>query len=185
MAPRNLLNLERVNKSFGRAPVLDAVSLGVAAGERIGVVGRNGGGKSTLLKVMAGAEPADSGRVTRSGDLRLGVLDQSGVVSANLTVREYIVGEVDTHDWASQAATREVLDHLLGGYADDALDRTLGGLSGGEIRRVELARLLTQELDLLLLDEPTNHLDVEAIAWLAGHLRARRNLALIVVTHDR
>lgn len=185
MAPRNLLNLENVDKSFGRRPLLDKVSLGIAAGERIGVVGRNGGGKTTLLKVMAGIEPADSGRVTRASELRLGVLAQAADVDPHLTIRQYVVGEAETHDWASQGATREVLTRLLGGFSDALLDRTLDRLSGGERRRVELAHLLTSNLDLLMLDEPTNHLDVEAIFWLAGHLRAQRDLALVVVTHDR
>ena len=185
MAPRNLLNLEAVHKSFGRRPLLDGVSLGIAASERIGVVGRNGGGKSTLLKVMAGLEPVDAGRVTKAGDLRLGVLSQAATVDSSMTIREYVVGDRETHDWTSEARTRDVLIRLLGGFGDELLERELGGLSGGERRRVELAHLLSQDLDLLMLDEPTNHLDVEAIAWLAGHLRSQRSLALVVVTHDR
>ena len=181
----NLLNLEKVTKSFGRRPLLDGVSLGLAAGERVGVVGRNGGGKSTLIKVIAGLEPVDSGRVTRAGGLRLGVLDQAGSIAASTTIRQYVMGDAHTHAWAAVGAIRDVLTHLLGGFDDVLLDRTMDRLSGGERRRVELAHLLTSELDVLLLDEPTNHLDVEAIAWLAGHLRARRELALVVVTHDR
>ncbi len=181
----NLLNLDRAEKSFGRRPLLDGVSLGVTAGERVGVVGRNGGGKSTLLKVMAGLEPVDAGRVTRAGGLRLGTLDQAATVQPGTTIREYVVGDADTHDWAALANTRDVLTQLLGGFDDALLDRPMDRLSGGERRRVELAHLLTRELDLLLLDEPTNHLDVEAISWLAGRLRSRRKLALIVVTHDR
>lgn len=185
MSRANLLNLDNATKSFGRRPLLGGVSLGVAAGERIGVVGRNGGGKSTLLKVMAGLEPVDTGRVTRVGSLRLGILDQAGAVTPGTTIREYVLGDANTHDWAALATTREVLTALLGGFDEALLDRRLERLSGGERRRVELAHLLTQELDVLLLDEPTNHLDVEAIAWLAENLRARRKLAVIVVTHDR
>jgi len=181
----NLLNLDRAEKSFGRRPLLDGVSLGVTAGKRVGVVGRNGGGKSTLLKVMAGLEPVDAGRVTRAGGLRLGTLDQAATVQPGMTIREYVVGDADTHDWAALANTRDVLTQLLGGFDDALLNRPMDRLSGGERRRVELAHLLTRELDLLLLDEPTNHLDVEAISWLAGRLRSRRKLALIVVTHDR
>ncbi len=185
MAPRNLLNAEAVRKSFGRDPVLDGVSLGVAAGERIGVVGRNGGGKSTLLRLLGGGESPDSGRVTRSGGLQVGVLEQVGVFQPGATVRGSVVGDRDDHDWASEALTREVLLELLGGYDEARLDRPVAELSGGEQRRVQLAQLLLQPLDLLLLDEPTNHLDVEAVDWLAGHLRGRPMLSVVVVTHDR
>ncbi|MEO8106187.1 MAG: ATP-binding cassette domain-containing protein, partial [Actinomycetes bacterium] len=185
MAPRNLLSAEAVRKSFGRDPVLDGVSLGVAAGERIGVVGRNGGGKSTLLRVLGGSEAPDSGRVTRSGSLQVAALEQVGVFPLGATVRMSVVGDRDEHDWASDARTREVLLALLGGYDEARLDRPVAELSGGEQRRVQLAQLLLQPLDLLLLDEPTNHLDVEAVDWLARHLRARPMLSVVVVTHDR
>ena len=185
MAPRNLINVEGASKSYGRHPLLDGVSLGVAEGERIGVVGRNGGGKSTLLRVLAGSEPPDSGRVTRTGDLALGMLAQAALIDPTTTVRSYVVGDRDEHEWASQPRTREVFTALLGGFDDGLLDRALGPLSGGERRRVELSALLLRDLDLLLLDEPTNHLDVEAVSWLAEHLRSRRGLSLVVVTHDR
>jgi ATP-binding cassette subfamily F protein uup len=185
MAPRNLLNLENVSASYGKGPVLDEVSLGIAKGERIGVVGRNGGGKSTLLRVMSGLEAPQSGRVTHVGDLRIGVLAQSAVLDPAMTVRRFVLGEDADHVWATRADAREVLTELLGGFDATLLDRPLGPLSGGERRRVELARLLLDELDLLVLDEPTNHLDVEAVAWLSRHLLARRGLALVVVTHDR
>jgi ATP-binding cassette subfamily F protein uup len=185
VAPRNLLNAEAVRKSFGRDPVLDGVSLGVAAGERIGVVGRNGGGKSTLLRLLGGGESPDSGRVTRSGGLQVGVLEQVGVFQPGVTVRASVVGDRDDHEWASESLTREVLRELLGGYDEARLDRPVAELSGGEQRRVQLAQLLLQPLDLLLLDEPTNHLDVEAVDWLAGHLRGRPMLSVVVVTHDR
>jgi ATP-binding cassette subfamily F protein uup len=185
VAATNLLNFEDVTKSFGREPVLNAVSLGVETSARIGVVGRNGGGKSTLLKVMAGLEGVDSGRVTVARDVQTGVLSQLGVVDAEATVRDHVLGDRPEHVWASDTRTREVLESLLGGYDSGVLDRPLGPLSGGEQRRVQLAALLMQDLDLLLLDEPTNHLDVEAVAWLAQHLRLRRRLAVVVVTHDR
>lgn len=185
MAVRNLLNLENLQKTYGRQPVLDGVSLGVAEAERIGVVGRNGGGKSTLLKVLAGLEPADAGRSTRANDLRLGLLSQVGIVNPVSSIRQFVLGGRDEHDWASDSRTRDVLTALLGGFEPALLDRTIGPLSGGERRRVQLARLLIHDLDLLLLDEPTNHLDVEAVAWLAQHLRSRRNLSVVVVTHDR
>jgi len=185
VAPRNLLNLEDAHKTFGREPILNGVSLGVAVGERIGVVGRNGGGKSTLLKVMAGLETADSGRVTRSSSLQLGVLAQVVRFSPDQTIADFVLGGRDEHDWASEARSREVLAALLGGFDAVRLERVLGQLSGGEQRRVQLAHLLLQDLDLLLLDEPTNHLDVEAVDWLARHLRSRPALSVVVVTHDR
>jgi ATP-binding cassette subfamily F protein uup len=185
MAPRNLLNLENVTVSFGRGPVLDGVSLGVAARERIGVVGRNGGGKSTLLRVLGGTQVPDQGRMTKGADVRVGMLAQAALLDPAMTVGQFVLGDRATHDWAGDAAARDVLTHLLGGYDQVRLDRVLGPLSGGERRRTELAHLLLTDLDLLILDEPTNHLDVEAVAWLAAHLRARRDLAVIVVTHDR
>ncbi len=185
MAPRNLLNIEHVGKDYGKGPVLADVSLGVAEAERVGIVGRNGGGKSTLMRIMAGRESADSGRVTRGNDVRLGLLAQIDDFEPGATVRSVVVGNRDEHEWAGDALIRDVLTGILGGFDDALLDRTIAGMSGGERRRVALARLLTTELDVLLLDEPTNHLDVEAIAWLAAHLKSRRALAIVVVTHDR
>lgn len=185
MAAANLLNIEKVSKSFGRAPLLDEVSLGVQVGDRIGVVGRNGGGKSTLLKVMTGLEPADSGRVTMGNDVRVGVLSQAAEIDSSQIVRDFLVGDRPEHEWMSDRRTRDCLNALLGGFEEVRLDRPISQLSGGERRRVELAALLLHELDLLVLDEPTNHLDVEAVAWLASHLKSRRDLALVVVTHDR
>ena len=185
VAARNLVNLERVTKDFGKGPVLDEVSLGVDVGDRIGIVGRNGGGKSTLLRLMEGLEQPDSGRVTRTGGLRLGWVRQIDELEPHRTIREHVLGDIDDHQWASQPQIREALTELLGGFGPEVLERTLDGLSGGERRRVELARCLIEPLDLLLLDEPTNHLDVEAVAWLAEHLRVRRDLGLVVVTHDR
>ncbi len=185
MAPRNLANIEKVSKSFGRAALLDDVSLGVQEGDRIGVVGRNGGGKSTLLKVMTGIEAPDSGRVTIGNDVALGVLTQSALLDSSQSVREFLVGDRPEHEWLSDRRTRDCINALLGGHGSAQLDRPISQLSGGERRRIELAALLLQDLDLLILDEPTNHLDVEAVAWLAEHLKSRRELALVVVTHDR
>ena len=183
---RNLVNLENVSKSYGTRTLLDEVSLGVADGDRIGVVGRNGDGKSTLLRLLARAEAPDSGRVTHAGGLRVGVVAQHDDLPLDTTVRETVVGAGPAHEWASEAGVREVLAGLFGEREalDEMLDRPLGPLSGGERRRVALARALVGEHDLLVLDEPTNHLDVEAIDWLARHLAARRE-ALVVVTHDR
>jgi ABC transport system ATP-binding/permease protein len=185
MASRNLVNLEAVTKSFGDDPLLDRVSLGVGEGERIAVVGRNGAGKSTLLRVMAGLEPPDKGRVTVGSDVHLGVLAQTEVVDADITVRQYVMPARDTHEWAGDARIRDVLYGLLGGFDDELLERVVSTMSGGERRRVQLARELIADSDLLFLDEPTNHLDVEVVAWLADHIRSRSSLAVVVVTHDR
>ncbi len=177
----NLLNLEKVTKSYGVRILLDEVSLGVAEGERIGIVGRNGDGKTTLLNLMAGRETPDSGRVSLTRGLHIGYLDQRDLLDDTHTVREVVLAGKEDHEWAGDSRTREVVEVLL---ADIALDRSVHGLSGGERRRCSLARLLLDDVDLVILDEPTNHLDVEAVAWLADHL-VRRTSALVVVTHDR
>jgi len=177
----NLLNLERVSKSYGVRPLLTDVSLGVGAGERIGIVGRNGDGKTTLLRVMTGEEPVDDGRVSRQRGLLVGYLRQTDDYSDAHTVREVVLGGRSDHEWAADPALREIVTVLLAGVE---LDRAVSGLSGGERRRCGLAGLLIGEHDLIVLDEPTNHLDVEAVAWLARHLASRPS-ALVVVTHDR
>jgi ABC transport system ATP-binding/permease protein len=183
MAPpaANLVNLERVHKSYGIRPLLDGVSLGVGTGERIGVVGRNGDGKTTLLRVIGGLEEPDRGRVSRARGLHLGYLTQGDDLEPSATVQEAVLGERAEHEWAADSFTREIVEVLLAGIP---LDRRVDGLSGGERRRCSLARLLLGDHDLIVLDEPTNHLDVEAVSWLAEHL-ARRTSALVVVTHDR
>ena len=181
----NLVSLERVHKAYGVRPLLADVSLGVGEGDKVGVVGRNGDGKTTLLRVLAGLEPADDGRVTRNRGLRLGYLTQGDDLDPAATVREAVLEGRAEHEWAADASTREVVEVLLAGVP---LDRTIEGLSGGERRRCSLARLLLGDHDLVVLDEPTNHLDVEAVAWLARHLNespSRRTSALVVVTHDR
>ncbi|MEU4315999.1 ABC-F family ATP-binding cassette domain-containing protein [Nocardia sp. NPDC024068] len=187
----NLINLEQVSKSFGIKPLLDGVSLGIHAGDRIGVVGLNGGGKTTLLEVLTGIEEPDAGRVSRLGGLRLAVVTQRGVLPENATIGEVVLaglaedaptGDIAEHEWAANPRIRSVLDGI--GIADLGLDTKVTNLSGGERRRVALAAALVRELDLLVLDEPTNHLDVEGVQWLAEHLLARRS-ALVVVTHDR
>jgi ABC transport system ATP-binding/permease protein len=175
----NLVNLERVSKAYGPLVLLGGISLGVAAGERIGVVGRNGGGKTTLVSILAGASQPDSGRVTHGRDVRVGYLPQHD--GAGGTVRELVLGARPEHDWAGDPRAREVVSALLPGIAMDA---PAGQLSGGERRRVALARLLVADPVMLVLDEPTNHLDIEAIDWLAGHLRDR-GTAVVAVTHDR
>ena len=181
MAMPNLLNLEKVTKSYGVRILLDEVSLGVGEGERIGIVGRNGDGKTTLLNLMAGREVPDTGRVSTNRGLHIGYLDQRDLLDDTHTVREVVLAGRADHEWAADARMREVVEVLLAGVA---LDRDVHGLSGGERRRCSLARLLLHDDDLLILDEPTNHLDVEAVAWLADHL-VRRTSALVVVTHDR
>ncbi|MCW2613424.1 MAG: putative transporter ATP-binding protein [Frankiales bacterium] len=180
----NLLNLENVTVAHGTRLLMDEVSLGVSEGDRIGVVGRNGGGKTTLLKTLIKAEEPHSGRVTHSSGLRIGVLTQDVRVDVRLTAHQAILGETAEHTWAGDARVREVLDGL--GLHTMGLDSTIETMSGGERRRVALAALLVQEWDLLVLDEPTNHLDVEGVAWLADHLKQRSPVqAHLVVTHDR
>ncbi len=177
----NLLNLEKVSKSYGVRPLLTDVSLGIGAGERIGIVGRNGDGKTTLLEVMSGLEEPDTGRVSRARGLTIGYLHQGDELVDTHTVREAVLGGRSDHEWAADPTTREVVEELLAGVS---LDRAVSGLSGGERRRCSLAALLLDHHDLVILDEPTNHLDVEAVAWLAAHVAARPS-ALVVVTHDR
>lgn len=178
----NLINLENVSKSYGTTSVLSAVSLGVGDTDRIGVVGRNGGGKSTLLRMITAAEPPDSGRATHTGNLRLATVDQAGQLAAGASVRDVVVGDTAEHVWAGDAAVREVLSGL--GLSAIGLDVGVDRLSGGERRRVSLAAALVTDADLLVLDEPTNHLDIEGVTWLAGYLNRRRG-ALLAVTHDR
>ncbi|TQC51147.1 ABC transporter ATP-binding protein [Rhodococcus sp. WS4] len=180
----NLINLEQVSKSFGIKPLLDSVSLGLQEGERIGVVGLNGGGKTTMLEVLAGVESPDSGRVSRVGGLRMAVVTQRGVLPPGSSVGDVVLGPlgVADHEWAGDARIRSILAGI--GIDNLGLEVSVDGLSGGERRRVALAAALVQDLDLLVLDEPTNHLDVEGVQWLAEHLVSRRS-ALVVVTHDR
>ncbi|WP_030144491.1 ABC-F family ATP-binding cassette domain-containing protein [Glycomyces sp. NRRL B-16210] len=199
MSAPNLVNLETVSKAYPDQVILDSVSLGIAAGQRVGVVGRNGDGKSTLLRLIARADEPDSGRVVHTGGTRLAVLGQTDALDDARSVHEALFGDAEAHEWASSARVREILTGLFGGLdapaLPEGLDSRIGVLSGGERRRVDLARVLTgsvdgrlpagaEPADLLLLDEPTNHLDIEGIAWLASHLNATRS-AIVVVTHDR
>ena len=190
----NLVSLERVSLVFGTAHVLDEVSLGVQTGDRIGVVGVNGGGKSTLLRVMADLQEPDSGRITKQGGtdgIDIGMLSQVDALNPAWTVHEAVLGDLPEHVWAGDPRIRDVLDGLLGGTRAEGmggLDSHVGPKSGGERRRLALARLLVADPELLLLDEPTNHLDVEGVAWLAHHLatqRPRPGNATVAITHDR
>lgn len=181
----HLLGAERLHLEFPTRTVFDEVTLGIDEGDRIGVVGRNGDGKSTLLKLLAGRLEPDGGRVTVRRGIRIGMLDQADTVDPDATVAEAVVGGIEEHVWAGDAKVRDVIAGLL---ADVPWHGRVGSLSGGQRRRVGLAALLIGDWDVLFLDEPTNHLDVEGIAWLARHVKGRwaaNDGALVVVTHDR
>ncbi len=181
----HLLGGESLRLEYPTTLVFESVTVGLSEGDRIGVVGRNGDGKSSLLRMLAGRLTPDAGRVTVRGGVRLGVLDQGDVLDPALTVGAAVVGDRPEHEWAGDAKVRDVLAGLV---ADLPWDGQVGNLSGGERRRVALAALLAGDHDVLFLDEPTNHLDVQAITWLAAHLKARwapNAGGLLVVTHDR
>ena len=180
-----LLGCEKVRVEFPTKTVFDSVSLGVEEGDRIGIVGRNGDGKSTLLALLAGTLEPDDGRVLKNGTVHVGVLGQADALADDDTVERAVVGDLPEYQWAGDARVRDIIAGLA---ADIPWDARVGTLSGGQRRRVDLARLLIGDWDVLALDEPTNHLDVRAITWLAGHLKARWKQgagALLVVTHDR
>ena len=181
----NLVGLENISHEYPNRVVLADVTIGVHAGDRIGVVGRNGDGKSTLLSIIGGTLVADSGRVTVRGGTRIGVLTQDDVFDDEATVAQTVVGDGPEHEWAGNPVIRGVLSGLL---SDVDTNATIGSLSGGQRRRTALAKLLVGDWDVLLLDEPTNHLDVSGVSWLAEHLNRRWKSgdgALVVVTHDR
>ncbi|ASW24506.1 ABC transporter ATP-binding protein [Bifidobacterium pseudolongum subsp. globosum] len=179
------LGLEHVSLAFATKTVFTDVTQGVFEGDRIGIVGRNGDGKSTLLKLLDGTQEPDSGRVTRRNGLTFGMLTQRDALDDNATLREAALEGREDYEWASQQQSREIVEALLGGMN---LDAKIGSLSGGQRRRADLARLLLKDWDILALDEPTNHLDVITIHWLAEHLKnrwSRGTGALLLVTHDR
>ncbi|SFR67785.1 ATPase components of ABC transporters with duplicated ATPase domains [Microbacterium azadirachtae] len=181
----HLLGAEGLHLEFPTRVVFDSITLGIEEGDRIGIVGRNGDGKSSLLAMLAGRLDPDAGRVTVRGGTTIGVLDQADVLDDALTVGRTIVGDTPEHEWAGDATVRDVIDGLV---SDLDWDASVADLSGGQRRRVALAKLLAGDWDILALDEPTNHLDVEAIGWLAEHLKRRwpaNQGALMVVTHDR
>ncbi|WP_394215904.1 ABC-F family ATP-binding cassette domain-containing protein [Brachybacterium vulturis] len=181
----HLLGTQSLHVSLPDRVLLDDITVGIDEGDRIGVVGRNGDGKSTLLRLLAGLSTPDEGRVTVRGGVRVGVLSQQDEATADTTVRHRVVGDRPEFEWASDPRIRDVLSGLLEGID---LGSPLTALSGGQLRRVHLAELLVGDWDVLLLDEPTNHLDVEGISWLAEHLRrrwSRKDGGLVVITHDR
>jgi ATPase subunit of ABC transporter with duplicated ATPase domains len=180
----NLVNAERITMSYGTRTLLDGISLGLGRGEVVGVVGRNGAGKTSLLHILAGTLTPDSGRVTHTSHLSIGFLHQIDDTQATASVRDVIVAGAPDHVWAANPETRAIVEHLL---ADIDLDLRVDSLSGGERRRAGLVKLLLADHDLLILDEPTNHLDVEAIDWLAKHLNDRQaaEVAMLIVSHDR
>jgi ATPase subunit of ABC transporter with duplicated ATPase domains len=181
----HLLGAEEITLAFPTKEVFSGVTIGINEGDRIGVVGANGDGKSTLLKVLAKRLDVDSGRVTHRGGVRIGLLDQADVLDGSLTIGAAVVGHTPEHVWAGDARVRDVISGLLN---DLDWNQLVDELSGGQRRRVALAALLVQDLDIVMLDEPTNHLDVEGVAWLAKHLNARWSKTtggLVVVTHDR
>ncbi|MBB5831707.1 ABC-F family ATP-binding cassette domain-containing protein [Brachybacterium aquaticum] len=181
----HLLGTQSLHVALPDRVLLDDITVGIDEGDRIGVVGRNGDGKSTLLRLLARTQEPDDGRVTVRGGVRVGVLSQQDEATVGATVRQRVVGDRPEYEWASDARIRDVLAGLLGGID---LEAPLTDLSGGQLRRVHLAELLVGDWDVLLLDEPTNHLDVEGIAWLAEHLRRRwsaKDGGLVVITHDR
>ncbi len=181
----HLLSAESISLEFPAKKLFLNVTVGLAGGDRIGVVGRNGDGKSTLLSILSQRLKPDLGTVSLRKGVTIGVLDQGDALDPSLTVSDHVIGTRMTHEWAANYVTREIVTNLV---KDIPLTERIGNLSGGERRRVALAKLLTGDWDVLALDEPTNHLDVEGVAWLAKHLRSRwgkNEGALIVVTHDR
>lgn len=180
-----LFGCENVHLEYPTKTIFDSLSLGVNDGDCIGVVGRNGDGKSTLLGLFEGTVEPDEGRVVRTGGVRFASLRQDDALADAQSVGWNIVGDIPEYEWASDATIRQIIDGLIG---DISWDTPVGTLSGGQRRRVDLARVLVADAEVLLLDEPTNHLDVVAITWLANHLRrrfARKEGAMVVVTHDR
>lgn len=183
--PVHDIGLENVSFDFATKTIFRDVTLGVVEGDRIGIVGKNGDGKSTLLRILAGLQPVDSGRVTKRGGLSLGMLNQRDSLDDNATVVQAALEGREEYEWAADASSRAIVETLL---LDIPLDTLVGTLSGGQRRRVDLARLLLHDWDILVLDEPTNHLDMPTIHWLAAHLKSRWSAnagALLVVTHDR
>ena len=181
----HLLGAERIRLSFATTEVFKDLTIGVQDGDRIGIVGKNGDGKSTLLRLFAKIQDPDAGQITKRSDVRVGMLDQLDDFLPNQTIAQVVIGDLAEHEWAGNPKVRDIFSGLL---ADFDFDQEVAQLSGGQRRRVALAALLAGEWDILMLDEPTNHLDIEGVAWLAQHLKTRWGRSsggLLVVTHDR
>ena len=181
----HLLGAERIRLSFATTEVFQDLTIGVQDGDRIGIVGKNGDGKSTLLRLFAKLQAPDSGQITKRSDVRIGMLDQFDDFLPDQTISQLVIGDLAEHEWAGNPKVRDIFAGLL---ADFDFDQKVVQLSGGQRRRVALAALLADDWDILMLDEPTNHLDIEGVAWLAQHLKTRWGKAsggLLVVTHDR
>jgi ATPase subunit of ABC transporter with duplicated ATPase domains len=181
----HLIGAEKIRLSFATTRVFENLTIGVQDGDRIGIVGRNGDGKSTLIKLFARIQEPDSGQITKRGDVRVGLLDQFDQFAPSETISHVVVGDTPEHEWAGNSKIRDIFQGLL---KDFDFNQKVSELSGGQRRRVALAALLAKEWDILMLDEPTNHLDIEGVAWLAQHLKTRWGKAtgaLLVVTHDR
>ena len=181
----HLLGAEKVRLSFATTEVFRELTIGVQDGDRIGIVGRNGDGKSTLLRLFAKTQEPDSGQITKRSDVSVGMLDQFDEFATNQTIAECVIGQMAEHEWAGNSKIRDIFKGLL---AEFDFNQKVSELSGGQRRRVALAALLAKDWDILMLDEPTNHLDIEGVYWLAEHLKIRwgkSNGGLLIVTHDR
>jgi ATPase subunit of ABC transporter with duplicated ATPase domains len=181
----HLLGAEKIRLSFATTEVFHDLTIGVQEGDRIVIVGKNGDGKSTLLRLFAKTQEPDAGQITKRSDVRIGMLDQLDDFAPEQTISQVVIGDLAEHEWAGNAKVRDIFSGLL---ADFDFDQKVSELSGGQRRRVALAALLADEWDILMLDEPTNHLDIEGVAWLASHLKTRWGKAsggLLIVTHDR
>ena len=181
----HLLGAEKISLSFATTSVFENLTIGVQDGDRIGIVGRNGDGKSTLIKLFSRIQEPDTGQITKRGDVRIGLLDQFDQFAPSETISHVVVGDTPEHEWAGNPKIRDIFQGLL---KDFDFDQKVSELSGGQRRRVALAALLAKDWDILMLDEPTNHLDIEGVAWLAQHLKTRWGKStggLLVVTHDR
>ena len=181
----HLLGAERIRLSFATTEVFKDLTIGVQDGDRIGIVGKNGDGKSTLLRLFAKTQEPDSGQITKRSDVRIGMLDQVDDFLPDQSISQVVIGDLAEHEWAGNSKIRDIFAGLL---ADFDFEQKVVQLSGGQRRRVALAALLAGDWDILMLDEPTNHLDIEGVAWLAQHLKSRwgkANSGLLLVTHDR
>jgi ATPase subunit of ABC transporter with duplicated ATPase domains len=181
----HLIGAENISLDYPTKTLFENLTVGIAAGDRIGIVGRNGDGKSTLMTILAGKLKADSGQVTVRGNTRIGFMDQRDDIYLQSTVKDVVIGEMAEYEWASDPRIRDVIDGLI---SDIDFDSQMDRLSGGQRRRVNLAKLLIGDWDVIMLDEPTNHLDLDAVYWLSGHLKNRWSKTqggLLVVTHDR